>query len=247
MQKKIIVASIVVLVVVVILGFYIIYSGQLIYKPALLQVGETIDTNIQSSHPYPNGVGGKVLVWSETLEHQGATSLRLHFNKFEIKGIINTPTIFEEVDYGECDLNALEGYERILIDPNTIQENQIVEQQPGEVSVGSTRLIKCGIVQEKKQFTPQEIFDNYNEYIQGDFVAIKDKNGKVLDILLRESLPNLEGSPADFLRQDVWGQTYHDIDTITIELYADESDNGFGLYIDKYARGFTEEEIDEAN
>ena len=134
-----------------------------------------------------------------------------------------------------------------IIDPNTIQETQIVEQQPGEVSVGSSRLIKCGIVQEKKQFTPQEIFDNYNEYVQGDFVAIKNKDGKVLDILLRESLPNFEGSPADFLRQDVWGQTYRDVDFIAVELYADESDNGFGLYIDKYARDFSEKEIDEVN
>ena len=246
MQKKIIIiTSIVVLIALVIFSFYFIYPGSSTTKP--LQVGETVDTNIQSPHPYPNSGSGKILVWSETLEHQDATALRLHFNKFEIKGMINTPTIFEEVNYGECDLNAPEGYKRELINPNTIRETQIVEQQPGEVSAGSSRSIKCGISQEKKQFTPQEIFDNYNKYIEGDFVAIKNKDGKILDILLRESLPNFEGSSTDFLRQDVWGQTYDGVDSISIEFYADESDNGFGLYIDKYARGFTEEEINEAN
>ena len=80
-----------------------------------------------------------------------------------------------------------------------------------------------------------------------DFVAVKDKNGKFLDILTKESLHTFNGSPAEFLSEDVWGQTYTDEGTIIFERYADESDNGFGLYIDKYARGFTEEERERVN
>lgn len=225
----------------VLLIFVVLISGCLNKGGGLDKAGEGVNVDIQTPHPYVSSNGGKVLIWSYTLQHPRATLLKLHFKKFEIKGMINsnTPTIFEEVDYGKCDLNAPEGYKRELVDSNTIKETQIVKQESGGAPLGSLRFIKCGVVQEKKQFTPQEIFDNYNEYVLGDFVAIKDNNGKVLDVLVRESLPKFGGSPEDFLREDIWGQTYHDIDSITIELYADESDNGYGLNIDKYIYGFS--------
>ncbi len=244
-EKKSLIITFIVVVLVIAIGAVVYYSIGQTSKDLVLRVGAVEDVNVQSPHPYPNGTSARSLVWTETINHPGATSLRLHFNKFEVKGISNIPTIFEEVDHGRCILIAPEGYRRELIDPNTIRETQIITQQPGEVSVGSARLLKCGIVREKKQFSPQEVFDQV--YVKGDFVAIKNKSGKVLDILMRESLSTFNGSPVEFLREDVWGQTYADVDTIIIELYADESDNGFGLYVDKYARGFTAEERERVN
>lgn len=244
MSKKSII-SIIAIVLAAVVGYFLIVRMDLGPGPKpladdkLLQIGAVVEVNIQSPHPYPNGNPNekRSLVWSDTLNHPGATSLRLHFNRFEIKyGNMNPPIIFEEVDYGECDLNAPEGYERKLIDPNTIQETQIVEQKPGEVSVGSSRLIKCGIVKEKREYSAQEIFDN--NWIDGDLLLVKNREGNILEILTK--------SPFFLQNQhDFWSHTYSGVDSITLEFYADSTDNDFGISIDKYSRGFTEEEREQ--
>lgn len=200
--------------------------------------GSTVDINIETPHPYPNSDSGRKVVWSYKLEHPKATYLRLHFNNIQIKyGNVNPPSIYEEVDHGECDLNAPEGYKRELMDPNTIKETQIIEQQGGEVSVSSLRTIKCGIIKEKKEYTDQEIFDN--NWIEGDFLLIKDRDGKVLDIIANSPF-YLEN------KYDFWSTAYS-VDTVILELYADDKENAHGLYIDKYVRGFTEEEKERIN
>lgn len=231
MNKKLII-TIVVVIVVAILGYIFIIGNSMKPGSKDLIIAEGIDIDIQTPHPYLNSDSNRDVVWSYTLEYPDATLLRLHFNRFEIKyEEITAPTVFEEVDYGECDLNAPKGYERKLIDPNTIQETQIVEQKPGELSVGSSRLIKCGIVEEKKEYTDQEIFDN--NWVGGDFLLVKDKDGNVLDIITKK--------PSHYESLDFWSDIYH-VDTIILELYADNKENAYGFRIDKYSRGFTDEE-----
>jgi len=188
------------------------FRGQT-FEEKSLKIGAVEDVDVQSPHPYPNGSGIKSLVWSQTVTHAGATFLHLHFARLEVKGEIKTPTIFQTVDYGPCE--------------PTSQNKQPVEQKPGEVSVGQLMTPKqCGLVQEKKQFTPQEILDN--NYVSGDFIVIRDKQSRTLDVLVEKPLA------------DGWFRTY-ETDSITVELYADTSANDYGVAIDKYSRGFTDE------
>ena len=208
--------------------YFCIFRGKT-YEEQALKIGTAVNTDIQTPHPYPNSEISTKLVWSHTLNQPNSKFLRLHFERFEVKGIIDTPVVYETIDLGPCVVSA----------------PQATPPKEGQVSAPAASPNECGNQTIKKIFTPQEIFDK--RYVTGDFVAIKDKDEKVLDILVRESLPAFNGSPAGFLRQDVWGQTYFDVDTLIIELYADESDNGFGLYIDKYVRGFTEEERELVN
>ena len=245
MKKTMIIVGILIALTLLFMGFFLFGNQIGVGKPA--RFGEVVNISIQTSHPYPNNEGGRVLVWSETLEHIGATSLRLHFDKFEIDGRLKTPEIYEEVNYGDCDLNAPPGYTREMVDENTIIQKQIVEESDGdEIRVGGIGMIKCGIAQEKKEFTPQELFDNLREYIEGDFVVIKDKNGNVIDVLVWDSIRRVEVTNADSPRSG-WGKTYYDTDILVIELYTDDTENGYGFFIDKYLRGFTEQEIEETN
>jgi len=159
------------------------------------------------------------------LNHSGAPSLGIHFNRFEIKyGEITAPTVFETVDYGPCEKNP---------EPETQ-----TGQQSGNISVGEQVIPKpCGLVEKKKEYTPQEIFDN--NWIDGDFLLIKNKEGNILDIITKSPFFITQG-PYDF-----W--TGYSGDTIILELYADNSENGYGIYIDKYRRDFTEEERRRVN
>jgi hypothetical protein len=190
------------------------------FDEKVLKIGAVEDIDVQSPHPYPNGVNEKSVVWSNKITHPDATFLYLHFDRLEVSGKINIPTIFEEVDYGLCE-------------PSSEVKQQTEQKSGEEVSVGSLTLPKkCGLVQEKKKFTAQEILNN--GYVTGDFVVLKDKVGNVLDVLVERPLA------------DGWYRTY-DTDSVTIELYADNSENSYGILIDKYSRGFSEKEKEKVN
>ena len=217
---------------------------------ANVTIGETIETDIQTPHPYPNGEDGRTLVWSETIEYPGAAFMRLHFSKIDILGErFEPPTIYEEVDYGECDLNAPPGWTREWNGENTITQKQIVEESDEDgIRVGGISIIKCGIAEEKKEFTAQELFDNNLDWADGDFLVVRNAGGVAIDIIHGKSYGRYEaGSGIIYKKEDVWSKSYWNTDKITLELYADETQNSFGLYIDKYIRGFTEEELEEAN
>ena len=64
--------------------------------------------------------------------------------------------------------------------------------------------------------------------MSGDFIVIRDKQSRTLDVLVEKPLA------------DGWFRTY-ETDSITVELYADTSANDYGVAIDKYSRGFTDE------
>lgn len=218
---------IVIVVVLAVAGIIWYFGRDLSPKPlGPAKTGEVVEVDIQSPHPYPNGDFSekRSLVWSDVLSHPGAASLRLHFDRFEIKyGKFTAPTVSEIVDYGPCEQSSKP-------EPQT-------DQQSGEISVGELVIPKpCGLVEEKREYTPQEIFDN--NWITGDFLLVKDEEGNILEILTK--------SPFFLQNQhDFWSHTYSGFDTLTLELYADSADNDFGVSIDKYSRGFTKEEFEE--
>ena len=109
---------------------------------------------------------------------------------------------------------------------------QATPPKEGVVSVPQASLKNCGNQTVKKTFTPQEIFDN--KYVKGDFVVIRDKRDNILDILVEKPLA------------DGWYRSY-DTDSIKIELYADNSDNDYGLHIDKYTYGITPQILAKEN
>ena len=227
MSKKLIVFIVAIIILVAIIGYFLIVgTNRPEPEPSVLQIGAVVGVDIQSPHPYPNGSPNekRSLVWSDTLSHPGATSLRLHFDRFEIKyGKITAPAVFETVDYGPCEQN--------------LESESPIEQQSGEIFVGEQVIPKlCGLIEKKKEYTPQEIFDN--NWINGDFLLVKDEGENILEILA--------SSPFSLQNQyDFWSHTYSGVDTITLELYADSTNNDFGISIDKYSRGFTEEEREQ--
>jgi hypothetical protein len=244
----------------ILIGLLLLIAFSLIFgcnsSTGLAGVGQNVNAQVDSPHPYPNSIGDRILAWSETISYPNATYLRLHFSKIEVIGSLSIPTA--PIDYGPCDLNAPEGYTRFRIGPNSIGEAPtknlqiddngnigIIPNPPtsseGSASTGSSpgiNTIKCGVIQEPIKLTPQEMFSDADKYIQGDFVAIKDKNGKVLDIITAEY--NYFFSPkyeTGYEIDDAWSQTYSKVDTVTIELYTDKNENGYGVSIDKFTRG----------
>ena len=239
MKKRITIAIMLIVLILLFAGLFLFRNPIGIEKPA--RSGEEIIISLETPHPYPNSKDGRVLVWSETIEHPGAKSLRIHFNRIDILGRFELPTLYEEVNYGECDLNASLGYTREMVDKNTIIQKQMVEESDkGEISAGVIEIIKCGMVQEKKEFTPQELFDNHQNWAEGDFLAVKNSDGIVVDIIHGESYGKFDEEELYYLKEDVWSNTYYGSDSITLELYADETENGFGLSVDRYITGFAE-------
>lgn len=212
----------VVIVIIAIIG--IIFFGEYISKVSTLDIddrrlmtGVVVNSNIQTPHPYPNSESGRQIVWSYTLSDPSATALGLHFKDFDVAGIIN-PTS-HVVEYPVC---VPSGF-----DPG----GQSVPEVPGAIEE------RCGNV--TVLYTLQEIYDN--NYLDGDFFLVKDINGNILDILTRNfngfiSLYNDPNNPQPEREGNNW-RIYSNTNSITIELYADESDNTFGLHIDKYLRG----------
>lgn len=159
--------------------------------------------------------------------------MRLFFSQFSLaQGYSVAPARYEDVDYGECDLTAREGYTRELVNPNTIIEKQIVEQSNQGISVGGETVIPCGIKSELVEHSAQEIVNN--NLMKGDYVVIKDGQGTVLDMFTFNSFRQQEF--------DQWTPIYRNVDTLTIELYADQEENAYGINISSFARGYTEEE-----
>lgn len=185
-------------------------------KPHAVKVGNVVNTSIESTHPYPNSDSDRDLVWSYVLTHPNTNSLSIHFDRLDVKGEINSPVILETIDNGPCEVSV----------------GQLIPPKEGEVSVPSASLKNCGNQTVKKIFTPQEIFDN--KYVKGDFVVVRNKQDRILDILVEKSLA------------DGWYRSY-DIDSIKIELYADNSANDYGLKIDKYTYGITPQILAKEN
>ena len=248
MKIRYIISIVLIIVIILWLGLTLL-NPFLMIRPAIAKVGESIEIDIQSPHPYPNGNNGRVLVWTDNIGHPNTTSIQLHFNRIDILGKFETPTVYEEVDYGECDLNAPPGYIREWDGKNMITQKQIVEGSDGdEIGIGGISMIKCGIMREKKEFTPQEMFDNHLNWAEGDFLAIKNANGIVIDIINGNSFGKYEaGQGVIYKKEDVWSKIYPNTNQITLELYADETENGYGLSIDKYRREFTQQEIEDVN
>ena len=179
-----------------------------------LVIGTVVDANIQTPHPYPNSEEGRQIVWSYEINELNATGIRLHFENFDVAGIINPVGYI--VEYPPC---APSGF-----DPG----NQSVPEVPSATEE------LCGNV--TIPYTPQEIYDN--NYVEGDFFLVKDENGNIIDILSRSSniIPTYYIiPPKDEVDAAKWWYTY-DSNHIIIELHADESENAYGLYIDKYGR-----------
>lgn len=200
-------------------NYFCVFRGQTFEEKAF-KIGAVEVLDVQSPHPYPNSVNEKSVVWSDKVTHTGVKFLHLHFDRLEVNGKITVPTIFETVDYGPCE-------------PGSEIKQQTEQKSGEEVSVGQlTPPKQCGLVQEKKIFTAQEILDE--GYVTGDFVVLKDKAGNILDVLVEKPLA------------DGWYRTY-DTDTVTIDLYADNSENAYGIVIDKYSRGFSQAERETVN
>ncbi|MBI1972954.1 hypothetical protein HYS50_03040 [Candidatus Woesearchaeota archaeon] len=161
--------------------------------------GELIKKDIESPHPYPNSKEGTKLVWSSTLEHPKATSLRLHVKKMELR------SYSKWVNKGETEVRG------IIIYPNTLE-----------------------LIPDVKLWS-------------GDYLILKDSRGTILQIIGGACPHNESLGYEDSCTEDgFWLPTIYD-NKITLELYADEKENAYGLSIDKYLRGFTPEEADAAN
>jgi len=82
----------------------------------------------------------------------------------------------------------------------------------------------------------------------GDYVIIRDSNRKIVAIV-GGTCPHGDLGYEDqcFGDEGFWLLEPVNGDTAIIELYADEKENGYGLHIDKYSRGFTEEERELVN
>ena len=206
-MKKPLIFIVILLIIAVLAIGYINFSTKNnennINKTSML--AKTFASEIQTPHPYPNSDSGRKVVWSYTINQPGVTFVGLFFKQFDVNGSIDIPesASTQRVDYGECN------------------DTQVDKKLP------------CGVIEEVRDFTPQEIFDN--NYVKGDFLVVKDKEGKVVS-LLTNSYDVRPGSSTP-----VSG------DTAIIELYADETGNGYGIYIDKYKIGLTDEESEQVN
>ena len=83
-------------------------------------------------------------------------------------------------------------------------------------------------------FPPEEFIE---KFVEGDFVLVKNEQGKILDIFAGKAGEN-GFMTATYGDRNV----YPLVDSVIVELYADNSKNGYGLLIDEYGRGFTEDE-----
>ena len=120
-----------------------------------------------------------------------------------------------------AEINTPVIYESIYI---PCPDPSVGELQEGVTSVDE--LAVCGNKTIKKSFTPEEILSN--NYISGDYILIRDANHNILDLLTQ--------APTNG-----WSRTYDGQEILNIELYADNSENGYGLMIDKYSYGFPRE------
>lgn len=198
---------------------------------AALIGGIVVNADIQTPHPYPNSNSGRQIVWNYTLDlsDTNTTSIKLHFNEFEIKGLITKTG--ELIEYPPCPTQT----------PSVeVDENGTV------IGISGQTEERCGTVFVK--YTTQEIYDNYlqnTSLIEGDFLLIKDSSGNVVDILSGSSdvIPSYYITPPeDEIDAAKWWYTYGwpgpPVNKLLFEFYADESENGYGIYIDKYARAW---------
>lgn len=187
-------------------------SGKTLPGSKKLIVGSVIDTDIQSSHPYPNSDGGSKLVWSYTLSHPNTTSLKLHFKKLELK------SYFKHINKGETEVRSINPVKGIDL------------RYPNNINV-----------------FPEDMEKMVSMYL-GDYIVIRDINKNIIAIVAG-NCPHepYGGSPGPCFEDGVWLLEPVNGNTAIIELYADEKENGFGLQIDKYSRGFTEEEKEQVN
>ncbi len=188
------------------------FRGQT-FKEKLLKIGAMEDTNIQSTHPYPNSRQGTELVWSYTLTHPGSTNLKLHFKKIELRSYQKL------INKGETEVRAIVPVKGVDLDyPNNI------DVFPADM---------------------ERMLSGWS----GDYIVVRDAKRTIIAIV-GGSCPHaplgyqdqcLEDGEGFWLLQPVEGET------AIIELYADEKENGFGIHVDKYTRGFTDKEKERVN
>ena len=70
------------------LSAIIIAAGALLLTPSgaasKTRVGEVARVRIESPHPYPSGDASRPAVWSYTVQHPGASLIKLHFSNFDL-------------------------------------------------------------------------------------------------------------------------------------------------------------------
>ncbi len=184
----------------------VLASGCSQLEPVNYPVAQGVKVDVQSPHPYSNGKSGKsieTIVWSHTLKHPGASSLKLHFNRLDVAGELNVPVVYETIN--------------IPCPPESSPE-----ATEGVPSAGE--LVYCGEKTVTKEFTLQEIF--IKNYINGDFLMVRDSQNNILDILFEQ--PPGAG----------FSKTYDGVDVVVLELYADASENAYGVHVDEYFYGF---------
>jgi len=163
------------------------------------QILKSVEINIKSPNPYPEGNEERGVVWKHVLDinHEEADAFHLRFGYLNVIGWY-TQDMYYEKNFGECDLNAPEGFTRELINGNTIIEKEIAQKpEDGVYSLGSLTKIPCKIHTFTKQIlchncpipddsagyiTYQELYEQADKYIDGDFVVFKDENDNVLSI-----------------------------------------------------------------
>jgi hypothetical protein len=163
-----------------------------------------------------------------SLEH---IEVILNFEKFNVFGNY-TDDIYYEIDYGECNLNAPEGFTRTLIDPNTIHQKQIVveDSEYGIYSSGSLEIIPCGIVSTKRLvyfdhlsipdktnnfLTYSQLYENRDKYLEGDFIVIKNSVDEVIYVSnnSQNSLKAISFKYTDNIKIELYGNN-DDIDNL---------------------------------
>lgn len=193
---------------------------------ASLMRGVTINTDIQSPHPYPNSDGGSKLVWEYILSNPNATTLELHIKKLELNTLrLQFKTYIDN-----------EG--RKIINKSEIKDNSIYP------------VTKLDIAYPDNYYILPEDMEFVASTFRGDYVIIRDGNRKIISII-GGRCPHEQIGYEDFCYGD-GHEGFFVIPGIKgsiaiIELYADSNDTGYGLYIDRYVRGFTPEEKEQVN
>ena len=198
------------------------------------EILDSVEINVKTSDPYPESDGNRTLVWEHVLElnHEEADAVHLNFDYLNVIGWHQE--MYYEKDFGECDLNAPEGFTRELVNNNTISERAIVEEQEeGVYSIGSLTMIPCNVHTLKKQIlcdgcempdesegyiTYQEYIQNIDKYVGGDYILFKDEKDNILSINFIEPGKSLNINKETLL--------FPMTEKIKIQLYA-KKDNTF--------------------